>query len=153
MKLSRRSFLSLLVAAPAVSVFETLPVAKTTPRPYTPSYRSKHIERYIIAIGSQGLIGVGQWRILEAMPQRPFRPEKFMTPPGQGFTLLGIATTGEPEPLFAQFVPADAFSPHAFGSFLTFAPVRPGETILLGVRNDGEVPRQFSGALLGTVIQ
>jgi len=159
--MNRRSFLSLLAAAPILPQLAKLEHVLAPAAPVARAARASlladpgsfaRVMKYILPLapvgGGAGVVRAGGVEIFSAMPQRPFRTERVMVPEHcAGFEILNVSAAGEPQ--FEESMPAEFFSPLAYGARLYFAPTAPGETIVMAVHNRTAHDTPFNVALVG----
>lgn len=147
--MNRRGFLSLLVAAPAVPALAKLSgLARVAPPPLPATV--KLARNYVLGFGGDDLVAARSVGLYVAMPQRPFRPERFVVSAATWFELLSLDANGEPK--LDEVLPSEFFSPISYGGSPKFDAVAPGESIVLAVRNTSDEARPFRAALVGSVV-
>jgi hypothetical protein len=109
------------------------------------------VRRAVLPFGPEGgdspIIGAGRIGRLVAMPQAPFQAERLVTL--EGFDLLGLSVGGEP--VLDEFLPSELFMPGAIPTELRFHMTRPGDLIVMVVRNRGP-SRRLGTALVGSTL-
>jgi hypothetical protein len=154
MSLSRRSFLSLLIATPLVPALAKLPRVLVEPTLTLPE--AELVRRYVLTFSADAgfdlLVGAGRIARLVAMPQIPFLPDRLLcADDGRDFEILGVSALGEPQ--LDQVLPAALFSAMSGSRGRgMFDAVPPGGQIVMAVRNTSDEPRRFAAALIGNGI-
>ena len=178
--MNRRSFLSLLVAAPAVPALAKLRcLAPVAPPPLPPpavlaARGLQLVERFVMGFAGDDVVEAGRIALYTAMPQLLFLPLRFLVSglavrqPGDdsdepapleassGFELLNVSCAGEPQlddVIPGEAIPADFFHSAALYTPVQFDAVGPGDRIVLAVRNVTEAPRHFRAAMVGSAIR
>lgn len=150
--MNRRSFLSLLVAAPFVPALAKLEHV-LTPLPTLTIPNVGRVSRYMCAFqadaGFEPLIEAGRIARFVASPAIWFRPDRILFGHSAGsFELLNVSAEGEPQ--LDESLPGDFFSAEAFGMpRLQFHPVEPRGEVVLAVRNVGKEAAPFVAMMLG----
>jgi hypothetical protein len=161
--MNRRGFLSLIgTGAAALAIEKALPAVFKSPA--VPGLRQladgPQLERYALSfapeLGFQEIVEPGGIARLVCMSQVLFRPDRLMFAAGTDlgkFSLLQLALgdTPESDQVIGE-VPAEFFSQRAYGQSLAgvWDIVRPGEQIVLALRNVSNVEAEFrAAALLG----
>jgi hypothetical protein len=154
--INRRSFLGLLAGTAAAAAAAPL-LAKIAPavepeqvRRLLTQLRGGMVQQWILPLGQPTLIRPGGVERFEAFSLRLFRPERLMVGGDpSGFDILNVSASGEPQ--MDERIPADYFSPRAYGTRLQFAAVAPGDTIVMAVHNRSKQPGVFQAAMIGVV--
>ena len=176
--MDRRSFLSLLVAAPAIPALARLhTLAPAPPAPWLepdalihpPPVPRGMIEPGFFRVqmvslpyapdeGFDWVIPPGRIARFIATPQMIFRPERLLLAgvdedggPGLGgIELLGVSARGEPE--LSESLPATFFDPNAYGQRLEWTTTEPGFQYVMAVHNCSPTARRFQAAMIGRTI-
>lgn len=161
--MNRRSFLSLLAAAPLLPQLEKIahvlapaaePVAAPARRALLATAGDFHVQTYALPLSpvdGLGVVRAGGVQLFSAMPQRPFRTRRVVVPEScADFEILNVSAAGEP--MLDEAVPGWLFSPLAYGTNLDFVPTAPGETIVMAVRNTSDREQPFHVCLMGDAI-
>lgn len=171
--MERRGFLSLLIATPVLAklapeVFAKVPPA---PAPAAPPVLLGEgvIQRMVCPFSADMIIGdpdlrngwidPGRVARYSVRLQVPFLPRRLVIrsegTAGQApVDLLSVAANGEPQIEADDYLSSDLFDIRSFGdpdALWSFAPVPPGQTIVLAVRNPHAFPVTFNAAMLGDV--
>lgn len=160
--MNRRSFLSLLVAAPFVPALAKLePIltpatvdALTLPPGLVPipgGPMPGRIITYVLGfdadVGFDRLIRPGRIARFVARPQIPFRPRRLLFGTVGNFELLHVASDGSAQ--LDQSLPGEFFSPNVFAPSLEFHAIEPGAEVVLAVRNVGHEAAHFAASMIG----
>jgi len=175
-ELTRRSFLSLLVATPALVKLPGVVLPPPAPLPPIVPHRldraelqrmlrqtlRERVEIMPLPFGPDPTHGYvippGRIARLAARVLLPYRPERLLvggTPDDlERLELLGVSAAGDPQ-IDSELgtVPATLFDPARFGGRLEFAAVSPGEEIVLCARNVSDAPAFLRPAFIGKCVR
>jgi hypothetical protein len=162
MSVTRRGFLSLVgTGAAALAIEKALP-AVFRPAAVVPGVRVRQladvpqVERYVMSftpeLGFQEIVEPGGITRLLCYPQVLFRPDRLMFDAGTDlgkFSLCQLVMGDSPEAdQVVGEVPAEIFSPLNYGVRHVWDVVRPGEQVVLALRNVSNVEAEFRAAAM-----
>jgi hypothetical protein len=159
--MNRRGFLSLVgTGAAALAIEKALPPMFRPPAiaGVRQLADAPQVERYMMSfapeLGFQEIVEPGAITRLVCYSQVLFRPDRLMFGPGTDlgkFSLCQLALGDSPEAdQVVGEVPAEFFAPTAYGggSMQVWDVVRPGEQIVLALRNVSNVEAEFRAAAM-----
>lgn len=170
-EVTRRTFLSLILAAPFASpALTSIAPPRPAEHPRLPLINRARarglVQRYALPfspdVGFASLVEPGRVARFLARPQIEFRPDRLLIAPNEvgrdaegltitepsRFELLNVSAAGEPQS--EDTLPAWMFDPTSLGGGrLEFDIIPPGQIIVLAARNLGRKPAKFSAMMLG----
>lgn len=167
MIVSRRSFLTLLVSAPALvrrlsepAELEHPELAEDVQRPFTRerlrgvALDSPTTRNYALVFGPddgfEQVVDPGRIARFIARPQTVFRPDRLLLALYECWDVLGVSAEGEPQ--LDQVVNGSAFAAEAFGARMGFRTVHVGADLVMCVHNKSSAPQPFNAALIGRAL-
>lgn len=165
MNVSRRSFLTLLVSAPAIvrgsdelELEELEPLADVQ-RPFTretlrEAANVPMVRRYMLPFGpDEGfdqLVEPGRFGRFVARPQMIFRPDRLMLALYECWDVFGVSAEGEPQ--LDQVVDGHVFAPTSYGGRMGFRTVHVGADLVVCARNKSSEAQRFGAVLVGSAV-
>jgi hypothetical protein len=161
MSFTRRGFLSLVGTGAAALAIEKalpqpfrMPLAKVSGRLVPAAEEAPILMHYCLPFapeldGFQEIVEPGGIVRLVARTQLLFRPARLIFAGGfdlSQWSLLQVDAQGENQ--LAGEIPADIFTPDKFGTRVEMDVTRPGEEIILALRNHSNVEAEFTNAAM-----